>query len=382
MKTVRTPLLIVGAGPFGLAMAAEAGERGISHVVLGEPMSFWRGHMPAGMVLRSACDWHLDPTGSATIERFLASRGQAPGDVEPLPLDLYLEYARWFEEANGIRARPAKVVRLDRRDGRFVATLDDGSTVISERTLLALGYAPFAHVPEELAERVPAERSSHSCDFVAPDRFAEKRVLIVGGRQSALESAALLAEAGASAIHVCHRHATPAFARSEWSWVEPTLDRIADDPAWYRRLPETEREALNARFFAEGRLKLEPWLAPRVQRPEIRIRPHTRIVGSEPRGDALVVRLDGGDSIAVDHVIYATGYRVDLGRVPFLAAGNLLPQLERRDGYPVLDGSLQSSVPGLFITSLPATRDFGLFFGFTVAVRASARMVVRAIVQR
>jgi cation diffusion facilitator CzcD-associated flavoprotein CzcO len=381
MKAVETPLLIVGAGPFGLAMAAEAQERGIPHTVLGEPMSFWRGHMPAGMLLRSACDWHLDPTGVATIERFLATSGRTPRDVEPLTLDLYLEYARWFEEKKEIRARPAEVLRLDRRDGRFVATLDDGSTVTSERTLLALGYAYFTHVPEELAERVPAEHRSHSSDFVAPDRFAGRRVLVVGGRQSALESAALLAEAGVAIVHVCHRHATPAFAESDWSWVEPTLDRIERDPGWYRRLSDSEREALDARFYAEGRLKLEPWLAPRIGRPEIRIRPHTRIVASEPRGDALVVRLDSGDALEVDHVLFATGYKVDVQRVPFLAAGNLLERLERRDGYPVLDDSLQSSVSGLFVTSLPATRDLGTFFGFTVAVRASARMVARAIVE-
>lgn len=382
MKTVRTPVLIVGAGPFGLAMAAEAEERGIPHLVLGEPMSFWRRHMPAGMVLRSACDWHLDPAGRATIEEFLATRGEKPSDVEPLSLDLYLEYAGWFQEKKGIRPRPKRVVRLDWRDRRFDAALDDGTTVTAERVLLAIGYAPFAHVPEELAERVPAERSSHTCDLVAPERFAGLRVLVVGGRQSAFEGAALLAEAGATHVHVCHRHETPAFTESDWSWVEPTLDRIVSEPEWYRSLPEAEREAVNARFFAEGRLKLEPWLGPRLDRPEISLRPKTRIVGSELRGGDLVVRLDSGDALAVDHVLYATGYRVDLRRVPFLAAGNLLPRIERRDGFPLLDVSLQSTQPGLFFTSLPATRDFGLFFGFTVAVRASARVVGHAIQSR
>jgi cation diffusion facilitator CzcD-associated flavoprotein CzcO len=375
----RTPFLIVGAGPFGLAMAALAGELEIPHVVLGEPMSFWRRNMPAGMLLRSACDWHLDPTGSATIARFLETRGQVPSEVEPLSLELYLQYAEWFEETKGIRVRPTRVVRLDRHDDGFVAALADGTTITSERVLLALGFAPFAHVPGELSSLVPADRSSHTCDFVAPDRFAGRRVLIVGGRQSAFESAALLAEAGATSVHVCHRHETPAFAPSDWSWVESTLDRIEDDPEWFRRLSEAEREAISARFRAEGKLKLEPWLGPRIQRSEIAIRPQTRVVGCEPRAGELVLRLDDGDLLAVDHVLYATGYEVDLRRVDLLAAGNLLPHIARRDGYPILDGSLQSTVPGLFITSLPATRDFGLFLGFTVGVRASARMVGRAI---
>jgi cation diffusion facilitator CzcD-associated flavoprotein CzcO len=375
----RTPLLIIGAGPFGLAMAAAAGELGIPHVVVGEPMSFWRRHMPAGMLLRSACDWHFDPAGSATLARFLETRRQSPSDVEPLALDLYLEYADWFAETKGIRVRPARVVRLDRRDHRFVAALDDGTTIASDRVLLAVGYAAFAHVPGELSDLVPAERSSHTCDLVAPARYAGLRILVVGGRQSAFESAALLAEAGATAVHVCHRHETPVFARSDWSWVEPTLDRIESEPDWFRRMPEGDREAVNARFRAEGRLKLEPWLGPRIDRREITVRPKTRIVGCERRADDLLVRLDAGDRFPVDHVLYATGYRVDLRRVGFLAAGNLLPRIKREDGFPLLDGTLQSTVPGLFLTSLPATGDFGLFFGFTVAVRASARMVGRAL---
>lgn len=374
-----TSLLIVGAGPFGLAMAAHARELGIDHEVVGQPMSFWKRHMPAGMMLRSACDWHLDPLGRDTIERFLETRGQEPSDVEPLSLELYLEYAKWFEEMKGIRVREAQVQRLDGSDGHFVATLDDGARVTAKRVLLALGFAPFAHVPEELATLVPAEKSSHTRDCAAPGRFAGQRVLVVGGRQSGFETAALLAEAGASAVHVVHRHETPAFAPSDWSWVEPTLERIVNEAGWYRSLSEGERKALNARFFAEGRLKLEPWLGPRVRHEAISIRPLTRVIGTEPRDDALRVRLDTGDAIDVDHVLYATGYKVDMSRVALAKEGNLFARIACREGYPVLDDSLQTTVPGLFVTSMPATRDFGLFFGFTVAVRASARVVGRAI---
>jgi cation diffusion facilitator CzcD-associated flavoprotein CzcO len=374
-----TSLLVVGAGPFGLAMAAEATDLGIDHVVVGEPMSFWKRHMPAGMLLRSDHEWHLDPVGFHTIERFLEIRGQKPADVEPLSLELYLEYAKWFEEAKGIRVQRAHVQRLDGRDGHFVATLDDGSRVTAERVLLALGYASFAHVPDELAALIPADRSSHTLDCAAPDRFAGHRVLVVGGRQSAFETAALLAEAGTRAVHVVHRHATPAFTLSDWSWVEPTLERVMGEPGWYRSLPESEREGIRARFFAEGRLKLEPWLGPRVGHAAIALHPETRVTRAEPLGGSLRVRLDKGGAIDVDHVLYATGYKVDMTRVPLLAAGNLHAHIECRDGFPVLDESLQTSVSGLYVTSLPATRDFGLFFGFTVAVRASARLVGRAL---
>lgn len=376
---LQTELLIVGAGPFGLAMAAEAHALGIDHLVLGEPMSFWRKHMPEGMLLRSASDWHLDPSGRDTLESFLKKRGQTPADVEPLSLALYLDYAQWFQTRKGIVCRNVRVVRLDQRGIGFQAQLDDGTELIAEQVLLALGFANFANIPQELANLIPAARRSHSCDCHQPGRFADLRVLVVGGRQSAFETSVLLAEAGAAEVHICHRHDTPAFVRSDWSWVNPMLERMAEQPSWLREMPPEERERLNARFWAEGRLKLEPWLAPRLQHPAIHIRPHTSIERTRESADALQVHLNTGAQLQADHVLFATGYKVDLQRVPMLAAGDLLARIETRDGFPVLDSSLQTSVPGLYMTSLPAARDFGLFFAFTSSVRTSARIIGRAL---
>jgi cation diffusion facilitator CzcD-associated flavoprotein CzcO len=378
---LQTELLIVGAGPFGLAMAAEAQTLGIDHLVLGEPMSFWRKHMPVGTVLRSACDWHLDPSDRDTLESFLKTRGQTPADVEPLSLAVYLDYAHWFQARKGIVCRNAQVVRLDQCEGGFRAQLGDGDELRAEQVLLALGYANFAHVPPELAAMIPAARRSHSCDCYQPGRFAGLRVLVVGGRQSAFETSVLLAEAGAAEVHICHRHDTPAFTRSDWSWVNPMLERMAEQPGWLRELPPEERDRLNSRFRAEGRLKLESWLAPRLQHPAIHIRPDTSIEQAEESASALQVLLSTGVQLEVDHVLFATGYKVDLQRVPLLAAGDLLNRIQTRDGFPVLDTLLQTSVPGLYMTSLPAARDFGLFFAFTCSVRTSAQIIGRALQQ-
>jgi hypothetical protein len=109
------------------------------------------------------------------------------------------------------------------------------------------------------------------------------------------------------------------------------------------------------------------------------IHPRSRVIAATMREGHLRIRLDNGEQIDADHVLYATGYKVDLRRVPFLSAGNLLAAIALRDGYPVLDPSLQSTVPGLHFTSLPAARDFGPFFGFTVSVRASAKIIGRAV---
>ncbi|MBV9727544.1 MAG: dimethylaniline monooxygenase, partial [Gammaproteobacteria bacterium] len=141
-----------------------------------------------------------------------------------------------------------------------------------------------------------------------------------------------------------------------------------------------EREALGARFWAEGRLKVEPWLEQRCAAPSIRLWPNTSLrecaVGED---GAMTVSLDDGTILAVDHVTLATGYKVDLARLPFLAAGNLLNRLAMSNGSPVLDTRLQTSIPGLYMTSMAATASFGAFFAFTVSARASAQLIGAAL---
>lgn len=107
------PLLIIGAGPFGLALAAYAKGHNIEHAIVGKPMDFWQSNMPANMYLRSDCSWHFDPFNEATIERYLQTLNLVPADVEPLALDFYLGYCHWFQQQKDINALPAWVEQLD-----------------------------------------------------------------------------------------------------------------------------------------------------------------------------------------------------------------------------------------------------------------------------
>ena len=205
--------------------------------------------------------------------------------------------------------------------------------------------------------------------------------LIIGGRQSAFEWAALLHEAGAASVALSFRHATPAFTHSDWTWIQPLIEGMVENPGWYRRLSPEEKERIGQRQWGEGRLKLEPWLGPRLAHERVRMYPETTVVSSgQQRDGSLEVRLSDSTELPIDQVILATGYKVDVSRIPLLARGNLLPRLDVLNGYPVLDEQLRSSIPGLFFTSMCAVQDFGPFFGFTVAVRTSARLIGAALV--
>lgn len=380
----QTDLLIVGAGPFGLALSAYASRRGMRHMVVGEPMAFWRDNMPTGMYLRSDRTWHLDADGEFTIARYLEVAGIRQSDVEPLPLDVYLQYCDWFCREQGLGATRAFIQTLeyDARSGLHTARLSNGHSVEARNVVLAMGMGYFENVPSELAAMFPPERFKHTREFVDCASGSGKRLLIIGGRQSAFEWAALLRENGAEAIHITYRHQTPAFSPSDWSWVERVVDWIALDPAWYRRLSADGKDELKQMLWAEGRLKLEPWLARRIAGDSVRLHPRTVVTGAQEDGELLSVSLSDGSTVDVHEVILATGYKVDAARIPFISAGNIAERLATMDGFPVLNESMESSIPGLYFTSACAAQDFGPFFGFTVSVRASAELIGRALVGR
>ena len=377
-----TDLLVVGAGPFGLALAAESCRQGLRTTVVGRPMSFWRDHMPDGMLLRSASDWHLDVAGEATIEAYLAEVGTTPAEAEPLTRQLYLAYVEWFARQKELTPVPLHVTRLDRDGAGLRATLEDGSTVTAGSVALALGMGAHPRVPAELAALLPAGSWRHSRDAVELSAGAARRYLLVGGRQSAFEWAALLAEGGAASVDVVHRHDTPAFATADWTWATAIVSRTVDDPGWFGRLSHLDQDVLRARLWSEGRLKLEPWLAGRLPADVVRVRQRTGLVAASRRADGSVsVSLTSGEQLVVDEVVLCTGYLPDVADLDLLTADDL-PPLAVDNGCPVLDDGFRTSTPGLYATSFLATQHFGPFFGFTLAARMSAAVLTRAVVAR
>jgi len=185
-----TDTLMIGAGPFGLAVAAEAKRFGLGITVVGEPMAFWKHNMPNRMLLRSGREWHLDAADVHTFEAFLEEKMIPRGTAEPIPVEIYRDYVEWFRQSKKIEVWPLRVERLRCKDGAFEAECEDGETICARRVVATPGLKPFVNEPTEFASCVLRDRISHTSHLVDFQPLAGKRCLIIGGRQSAFEWAA------------------------------------------------------------------------------------------------------------------------------------------------------------------------------------------------
>jgi FAD-dependent urate hydroxylase len=369
-----TDLLVIGAGPYAYSAAAYARENGIDTRIVGRPMAFWRDQMPANMYLRSGPDWHLDANGEDTFAAFFEEQGLDPADHDPIPIGVFLDHTDWFAERKGLPVEERMVHQLTRPDGSFVARMADGETITATKVLAAPGISHYAALPE-WADAVPAGRRSHTSELVRFDELAGARVVIVGGRQSAYEWAALLCDHGAERVDVVHRHDTPAFAKVSWAFVGDYVEQTLTTRGWWRTLPAGDQAAIASRFWQVGRLTLEHWLVPRLDPAVVHRHPRCEMVSVDAdSGNAVRLTLSDGETLDADHVVFASGYRADLSRVPYLSG--VLDRISVTDGFPNLSEGFETSLNDLYVVGFSATRDFGPFYGFTKGCPSAARIVV------
>ncbi len=369
----RTDLLVVGAGPYAYSAAAFARDNGIDTHVVGHPMAFWREQMPADMFLRSGPDWHLDGSGGYTFEAFFEDRGLRPEEFDPVPIAVFLDYTEWFRDRTSLEVDERMVTDLTTPNGSFLATLDDGSSIIAEKVLAVPGIRHFVNLPHWYAD-VPPNRRAHTSELVSFDDLAGARVVIIGGRQSAYEWAALLCDHGAEQVHVVHRHPTPQFAKVSWAFVDRYVDQTLAQRGWWRQLSAEEQQAIAGEFWRVGRLTLEPWLVPRLAPEVVSSHPGCAVVDVAAGEQDVTLTLSDHTALTADHVVFASGYKADLARVPYLAG--VLDRVAITDGFPDLTEGFETSLAGLYVTGFASTRDFGPFYGFTKGCPSSARISV------
>ncbi|HEY2288855.1 MAG TPA: FAD-dependent oxidoreductase [Streptosporangiaceae bacterium] len=385
---------IVGAGPYGLSVAAHLRGAGVSFRQFGLPMHLWRDMMPRGMFLKSQgfASNLSDPERSHTLEAFCRKTGHPYASYGlPVPLDTFISYGQWFADELVPGLEEVLVTDLARTRSGFDLSLSDGSHARARNVVLAAGVEHFARVPQLLAGLGPhCTHPSQHTDLAA---FAGQRVIVVGAGQSALESAALMHESGAD-VHLVARADEVKWNGQPLDPARPLPQRMAEPESglgsgwstwFYSRHPELFRLLPERTRTYRARTALGPaggwWLRARVEDQFPVLTGHAVTAATAGR-DGVSLSLQTRDGISrelgADHVIAATGYRPDLTRLSFLDSG-LRDQLSTVDGSVAVDRSYQSSVQGLHVIGPAVAPTMGPVMRFVYGSEHASTTVARQL---
>ncbi len=382
---------IVGAGPYGLAVAAHLRAANVSIRVFGEAMSFWRQNMPEGMKLRSP--WiatHIaDPLQRYRLDDYFAEAGLPPPDR--LPVENFIDYGMWFQQRVAPDLDARAVRQVDARDDGFRLVLDDGESFFAKRVVMATGLLNHEHRPAQF-DGLPSALVSHSCEHTDSGRFRGRHVVVVGSGQSACESAALLHEAGANVEIICRgplrwngdpdrrgilrttAHALLGDGLTPPSQVGPfPFNWLVEAPGIIRHFSEQSRDRLNTHCL---RATAARYLRSRLQ--DVPVSQGCRILAARRDGDRIELTLDNATR-RVDHVLLATGYRIDVDKMKMLDP-RLRSRVARHGGLPILSAGFESNVAGLHFVGSFAVASFGPLLRFIAGAGFAARRITRSAI--
>ena len=392
-----TNVAIIGAGPYGLSIAAHLRARGIPYRIFGTPVDTWRRHMPAGMSLKSDgfASCLSEPGGEGTLAAYCAERGIPYHDTDiPVELHVFSDYAQDFQRRFVPDLQDRQVRSLERSGDGFELKLDDGESLQADLVVAAIGITHFAQTPTEFSD-LPGELISHSSAHHDLSGFAGRDVTVIGGGSSAVDIAALLHEAGARTTIVSRRKALlfsapNAGPRPRWqrlrhpstglgpgwrSWLCETM------PNLFRFLPGDARLTIIRRHLGPK----SAWpMKGRLEAGVTQLLGRTVERAAEEDGRVrLVLRTADGSrhEVVTDHLIAATGYTPDVDRLDFLSEG-LRTSIRTHHRMPVLSGSFESSVPGLYFVGPPAVNSFGPLMRFMVGSQYAAPVVARHLARK
>ncbi len=381
--------VVVGAGPYGLSTAAHLRGRGLRVAVFGRTLEMWRDYMPTGMLLRS--HWWAtnlsDPRADHGFERFL--KASKRNGAYPLPIETFIEYGLWFQRNAVPDVDETYVASIQHRDNRFFVALEDGREVESGAVVMAIGLRYYAHRPQQYAG-LSAELVSHSSDHRDFSRFKGRAVVVIGGGQSAIEFAALLHQAGAAVQVVSRRrivwlrpdrmHARTALERilAPNASIAPGWDNWVLDhlPFFFYRFPQARKDSYNGSYHSGA----TAWLRDRVI-GKVALREGRTVAKLEVVDGKLHATISDGATVSADHIILATGYKVDIDKLTMVHPA-LRAQIETDLAIPVLSHWFETSVPGLYFVGISSVRAFGPLFRFVAGCGAAARRVASAVARR
>jgi thioredoxin reductase len=392
VKSSTIDVAIVGAGPYGLSLAAHLAANKLSYRIFGTPMSSWRNHMPSGTLLKSDgfASSLYDPGSTFTIADYCRERSLPYSDVGlPVPIETFIAYGLEFQKRFVPEVEETEIIAVERTPGGFQLTTRSGEIVDTKRVVIAAGITHFAYIPPQFAD-MPRELVTHSSEHTGAAAFKGRRVAVLGAGSSAVDLAGLLHEAGAD-VHLIARR--PAIAFHEPSHEpRPIAQRLlmprsglglgwrsrlcTDAPLLFHTLPFKLRKRAVQRHLGPA----PGWFA--RSKFEGRVTKHlgTRMKQVGLRGGAISLAFtqqDGSDTeMQFEHVVAATGYRVSLQRLQFIHSA-LREQTVTVEDVPILNRNFESSVPGMYFVGLASSNSFGPLCRFAYGAKFTSKRLAR-----
>jgi hypothetical protein len=385
-------VVVVGAGPYGLSVAAHLKAHGVDFRIFGRPMETWRLHMPKGMRLKSDgfASSLYDPDDDFPLAKYCEEQKIPYADRGlPIPLETFVSYGLAFQKRFVQELEPRIVASIRWLSPGFEVALADGETVTAKRVVASIGLSHYAYVPPVLA-RFSEQFVTHSSQHIDVTGFKGKAVAVIGAGASATDLAALLHHAGAAA-QVIAREPYICF-HTLGRTPRPFLDRIRRPttglgPGWrsfwcvhgpliFRLLPEAFRLQVVRKHLGPA----GGWFVKDDLMGNVPLNLGMHINHVEVRNNRISLHLSdqsgGQRTLDADHVIAGTGYRVDIRRLTFLDS-RIRAEIDTVEHTPILSSNFESSVPGLYFVGLTASYTFGPLLRFAFGARFASRRISR-----
>jgi len=386
---------IIGAGPYGLSIAAHLSALGVPFRIFGNPMQTWLTQMPQGMRLKSEgfASTLYDPDSAFSLSKYCSQQGLPYADVGfPIPIETFASYGQEFQRRLVPELEDQLVVSLDRTASGFQLKLQDGDVVAARQVIVAVGISHFQYVPPVLSG-LPEEFVTHSSAHHTYDHFRGREVTVIGGGSSAADVAAALVRADASAQIVARKpvfrfHEPPGpLPRPLTECLQSPMTGLG--PGWrslfctsaplvFHKMPQKLRLEIARRHLGpaagwfvksqlEGRIPFHLGL----QLDQAKV--------ENGRVHLQLVSVDGVTrTIQTDHVIAGTGYRVDLQRLKFLSPA-VQSGIRSVENTPILSSNFESSIPGLFFVGAASANSLGPLARFAFGAGFTARRLSRRL---
>jgi thioredoxin reductase len=392
MASPQVDVAIIGAGPYGLSIAAHLRALKIPFRIFGTPMGSWRNHMAQGTSLKSfgfASNLY-DPGSTFTLAHYCQEKGLPYSEaVDPVTLENFVAYGLEFQKRFVPNLEQTDITALARAPQGFTLTTQTGERLSARRVIIATGITYFDNIPPVFAN-LPEELLSHSSQHTEVSQFSGRSVAVIGAGASAADLAGLLHEAGAD-VHMIARRDVIDFHEPPLPEPRPLhmrllmprsglgqgwVQRICNDfPGVFHALPAKLRLRAVRRMNGPA----PAWFARDkvVGKVTIHVGTNIKEASKNENGVHLVLsQNEGAKELHVDHVIAATGYKVKLQRLNFVDP-DLRREMQTLEETPVLSTNFESTVPGLYLVGLAAASSFGPVCRFACGAEFTANRIAR-----